>query len=57
VRLTAGSAVLYFLQAVDAIDDFIWPVGYLDDAVAVALADAEVRKVLGPDWRSSVPMR
>ncbi len=45
-RTAAGSAVLYFLQAVDAIDDFMWPIGYLDDAVAVALAEAEVQRLL-----------
>ena len=46
-RVAAGSAALYFLHAVDAIDDFLWPIGYLDDAVAGALAEAEVRRVLG----------
>ena len=45
-RLSAGSAALYFLNAVDAIDDFMWPIGYIDDAVAVALAEAEVRGTL-----------
>lgn len=48
-RLAAGSAVLYFLHALDVIDDFIWPVGYIDDAVAVALAEAEVRQLLAVD--------
>ena len=46
-RLAAGSAVLYFLLAVDAIDDFMFPIGYLDDAVAIALAEAEVRRLGG----------
>lgn len=45
-RAAAGSGVLYFLLAVDAIDDFVFPVGYLDDAVAVALAAAEVGRLL-----------
>ncbi len=45
VRAVAGSAVLYFLLAVDDIDDYIFPVGYLDDAVAVSIADAEVRRL------------
>lgn len=49
-RLAAGSAVLYFLQAVDAIDDFLWPIGYLDDAIAVALAEMEVRRLMGEHW-------
>jgi transcriptional regulator with XRE-family HTH domain len=54
-RLAAGGAVLYFLQAVDAIDDFMWPIGYLDDAVAVALAEAEVRRVMGESWEGGGP--
>lgn len=33
----------------DAIDDFVWPIGYLDDAVAVALAEAEVRRLQGAE--------
>ncbi len=45
-RHAAGSAVLYFLLAVDAIDDFVWPIGYLDDALAVVLAEADVRRAL-----------
>lgn len=48
-RRAAGSAALYFLHAVDAIDDFMWPIGYLDDALAVALAEAEVRRILHRD--------
>lgn len=48
VRLVAGSAVLYFLTAVDAIDDFTFPIGYLDDAIAVALAEAEIRRLGAP---------
>ena len=48
-RASAGSAVLYFVLAVDAIDDFVWPIGYIDDALAVALAEADVRAALdGP---------
>ena len=46
-RLAAGSAVLYFLLAVDAIDDFLFPLGYLDDAIAIALAEAKVRRLTG----------
>jgi transcriptional regulator with XRE-family HTH domain len=46
-RIAAGSAALYFLHAMDAIDDFMWPIGYLDDAVAIALADADVQRALG----------
>ncbi|MFJ5624347.1 helix-turn-helix domain-containing protein [Peribacillus loiseleuriae] len=32
-----GSALLYFILPVDAIPDYIFPIGYLDDAIAVQL--------------------
>lgn len=32
-----GSALLYFILPVDVIPDYIFPIGYLDDAVAVQL--------------------
>ncbi|MFD0825413.1 DUF1232 domain-containing protein [Neobacillus sp. M.A.Huq-85] len=32
-----GSALLYFIMPVDVIPDYIFPIGYLDDAVAVQL--------------------
>jgi transcriptional regulator with XRE-family HTH domain len=54
-RLAAGSAALYFLHAVDAIDDFIWPIGYIDDAVAIALAEAEVRRAGGEAGTGAAP--
>lgn len=46
-RLAAGGAVLYFLLGVDAIDDYLFPIGYLDDALAIALAEAEVHRLGG----------
>ncbi|MCL5967609.1 MAG: helix-turn-helix domain-containing protein [Firmicutes bacterium] len=51
VRAAAGSAVLYFIQAVDAIDDFLWPIGYLDDAIALELAEAQIARLTqeGPE--------
>lgn len=45
IRTVAGSAVLYFLLGVDDIDDYLFPIGYLDDAVAVSLVDAEVQRL------------
>ncbi|MBU8878319.1 DUF1232 domain-containing protein [Bacillus sp. FJAT-29790] len=33
-----GSALLYFILPVDVIPDYLFPIGYLDDAVAVQLA-------------------
>ena len=32
-----GSALIYFIISVDIIPDYIFPIGYLDDAIAVKL--------------------
>jgi uncharacterized membrane protein YkvA (DUF1232 family)/DNA-binding Xre family transcriptional regulator len=37
-RTILGSALLYFIIATDIIPDYIVPIGYLDDAMAVRLA-------------------
>ena len=39
-----GSALLYFILPVDVIPDYILPVGYLDDAIAVQLVLVDSRK-------------
>ena len=49
LRWIAGGAVLYFLAARDAIDDTMFPIGYLDDAVAVALTEAQLRRLGNPE--------
>jgi uncharacterized membrane protein YkvA (DUF1232 family)/DNA-binding Xre family transcriptional regulator len=36
-RAVIGSALLYFIIATDIIPDYIFPIGYLDDAIAVKL--------------------
>ena len=36
-RTILGSALLYFIIATDIIPDYIVPIGYLDDAIAVRL--------------------
>lgn len=36
-RAILGSAVLYFILSTDIIPDYIFPIGYLDDAIAVQL--------------------
>lgn len=33
-----GSALLYFISPIDVIPDYIFPIGYLDDAIAVQIA-------------------
>ncbi|WP_459502193.1 DUF1232 domain-containing protein [Bacillus sp. C1] len=37
-RAIIGSALLYFVLSTDIIPDYIFPIGYLDDAIAVELA-------------------
>uniref|UniRef100_UPI003D1D7CDB DUF1232 domain-containing protein n=1 Tax=Kroppenstedtia sanguinis TaxID=1380684 RepID=UPI003D1D7CDB len=36
-RAILGSALLYFILSTDIIPDYIFPIGYLDDAIAVKL--------------------
>jgi len=36
-RAVLGSALLYFISATDIIPDYVFPIGYLDDAIAVKL--------------------
>ncbi|NIK75279.1 uncharacterized membrane protein YkvA (DUF1232 family)/predicted XRE-type DNA-binding protein [Paenibacillus castaneae] len=36
-RAIIGSALLYFVLSIDVIPDYVFPLGYLDDAIAVQL--------------------
>jgi uncharacterized membrane protein YkvA (DUF1232 family) len=36
-RAVLGSALLYFILSTDIIPDYVFPIGYLDDAIAVQL--------------------
>lgn len=36
-RAVLGSALLYFILSTDIIPDYIFPIGYLDDAIAVQM--------------------
>lgn len=47
-RAIMGSALLYFVQSVDAIPDYLFPVGYIDDAVALQLVAARLCAVWTP---------
>ncbi|PWI58741.1 helix-turn-helix domain-containing protein [Sulfoacidibacillus thermotolerans] len=49
-RRTVGSALLYFILATDIIPDYSFPLGYLDDAVAIDLVWREMKTWEGP-WR------
>ncbi|MFD1436506.1 DUF1232 domain-containing protein [Kroppenstedtia eburnea] len=44
-RAVLGSALLYFILSTDIIPDYIFPIGYLDDAIAVKLVLNRVSKM------------
>ncbi|WP_343770096.1 YkvA family protein [Oceanobacillus oncorhynchi] len=33
-----GGVLLYFITPVDVVPDYIFPIGYMDDAIAVQIA-------------------
>ena len=39
-----GGALLYFIIPVDVVPDYLFPIGYLDDAIAVQLATNSLLK-------------
>jgi len=39
-----GSTLLYFIIPVDVIPDYVFPIGYLDDAIAVQLTGKSLLK-------------
>lgn len=41
-RAIMGSALLYFVLSADVIPDYVFPIGYLDDAIAVQLVLARL---------------
>ena len=45
-RSVLGSALLYFILATDIIPDYSFPIGYVDDAIAIDLVWREVQR-----WR------
>ena len=42
-RLVLGSILLYFVLSTDAIPDYLFPFGYLDDALALYLVQTQLR--------------
>ena len=44
-RAILGSALLYFILSTDIIPDYVFPIGYLDDAIAVSLALNRLRAI------------
>jgi uncharacterized membrane protein YkvA (DUF1232 family)/DNA-binding Xre family transcriptional regulator len=43
-RAILGSALLYFILSTDIIPDYVFPIGYLDDAIAVSLVQKRLYK-------------
>ncbi|MCG7317701.1 DUF1232 domain-containing protein [Brevibacillus laterosporus] len=46
-KAVIGSALLYFILSVDIIPDYVFPIGYLDDAIAVQLTLQKLGKLEG----------
>ncbi|MHC8427017.1 helix-turn-helix domain-containing protein [Bacillus velezensis] len=46
-RAILGSALLYYILATDVIPDYMFPIGYLDDAIAVQIALNRLKKSKG----------
>ncbi|MFF2479836.1 DUF1232 domain-containing protein [Paenibacillus sp. NPDC058071] len=46
-RAILGSVLLYFILSTDVIPDYIFPIGYLDDAIAIKLGLNRLAKVGG----------
>ncbi|WP_249436125.1 helix-turn-helix domain-containing protein [Paenibacillus sp. Marseille-Q4541] len=44
-RFLIGSALLYFILSADVIPDYVFPIGYLDDAIAVQLVLSRLKKL------------
>ena len=44
-RTILGSALLYFILSTDIIPDYVFPIGYLDDAIAVRLVLNRLAKI------------
>ncbi|MBS4198350.1 helix-turn-helix domain-containing protein [Bacillus sp. FJAT-49732] len=45
IRSIIGSAILYFILSTDIIPDYVFPFGYLDDAIAVQIVAERVSKL------------
>jgi len=43
-RAVFGSVLLYFILSTDVIPDYIFPIGYLDDAIAINLGLSRLNK-------------
>lgn len=48
VRAILGSALLYFILSTDVIPDYVFPIGYLDDAIAVQLVQQRLSQMDHP---------
>jgi uncharacterized membrane protein YkvA (DUF1232 family) len=46
-RFVLGSGLLYFVLSADAIPDYLFPIGYLDDALVVQITKDRLDKIQG----------
>ncbi|MFD0867689.1 RapGH repressor [Chlamydia abortus] len=51
-RAVLGSGLLYFILSTDIIPDYIFPFGYLDDAIAVHLVQRRLKEITESRLRS-----
>ena len=49
-RTLIGSALLYFISSADLIPDYLFPIGYLDDAIVVYLVLDRLEQRLWRVW-------
>lgn len=41
-----GSGLLYFILATDVIPDYLFPIGYLDDAIAINMVTKHISEII-----------
>lgn len=49
IRALVGSALLYFVLTIEVIPDYMFPLGYLDDALAVKLVEEKYQMLTNKD--------
>lgn len=50
-RAAIGSALLYFIWTAEVIPDYLYPIGHLDDAIAVTLVEKKLLNMEGVNQR------
>jgi transcriptional regulator with XRE-family HTH domain len=56
-RTILGSALLYFILSTDIIPDYVFPIGYLDDAIAVRLVSNRLSLIKKAEPHAKSPLQ